>query len=379
MRYNFKNGYFSEIIKDQTKAVKFYQEAYELLISIKESGYSKYSSSEMREVADLIALKYITCHLSTSNVDSALPLFKRHFDLFSRDIEKIKSKIKFIELNWRLNWMKTFGSMLLKVQTHKVERFRDFWNFPGYYFLNCMHLMQQKVKLFQVNNYIAEGDDSDVSDGGKDDPDHPLFTKGKKLWFDPHEFQSMYLVKENDFIGKNPMISKEPNPMEMLDHESFKDALIMYKVYHELAFDYEGEFENSFKKAFDCYANQEKAERMVDYIHSLASNFYFKLENYKKCRELKNFVVKKLAKQNWNTVAVDLIEKVKVCSLKLNDYEGFMQSEFELNNEKVEDIEIKKQRMNRILNQFENTKVRTDQTYIMSNPLIRVYARFDRK
>lgn len=63
----------------------------------------------------------------------------------------------------------------------------------------------------------------------------------------------------------------------------------------------------------------------------------------------------------------------------MNDYESFMQSEFELNNVKKEDINIKKQRMNRILEQFENTKDKTDQTFTLNNPLIRVYARFDRK
>ena len=60
IRYNFKNGYFTEIIKDQSRSVKFYQEAYDLLITMKESGYSKYSSTEMREVGDLIVLKFLT-------------------------------------------------------------------------------------------------------------------------------------------------------------------------------------------------------------------------------------------------------------------------------------------------------------------------------
>ena len=59
VRYNFKNGYFTEIIKDPGKAVKFYQEAYELIRDMKENGYSKYSSTELREVADLIVLKLL--------------------------------------------------------------------------------------------------------------------------------------------------------------------------------------------------------------------------------------------------------------------------------------------------------------------------------
>ena len=49
---------------------------------------------------------------------------------------------------------------------------------------------------------------------------------------------------------------------------------------------------------------------------------------------MKSFVAKRLARQSWNSVAVDLIENVKLCSQKLNDYESFMQSEFELNNVK---------------------------------------------
>lgn len=389
VRYNFKNGYFTEIIKDASKAVKFYQESYTLLCNIKEGGYSQYSSTELRDVADLIVLKLLYWYFKHYNVDSALDLFKRHYNLFSRQVNRIKDKIKFIELNWRLDWMKTFGQMLQKVQMNKVERFKDFWYYPGYYFMNCLHLMQQKRKTFQTFNYIDTVEDVKVDDfpEAKDDPMHPAFTKLYKLWFDPHDFQSQYLIKTNDFIGKNPIISMEPNPMTSLDGEEFKKALIMYKVYNELSFDYESEFESMLKKTLDWYTNQEHAERMVDYIYSVAADFYFKQENYKKCREMKSFVAKRLARQNWNNVAVELIENVKVCSLKMHDDQSFVQSEFELINVKKEDIEVKKQRINRIIEKFENSP--TEETkqsknplsykFTMNNPLIRVFARFDWK
>ena len=80
---------------------------------------------------------------------------------------------------------------------------------------------------------------------------HPSFTKLKWLWFDPHEFQSLYMIKESDFIGKNPIISKEPDPITPLQNKDFKNALIMYKVYNELSFDYESEFESMFKRTLD--------------------------------------------------------------------------------------------------------------------------------
>ena len=118
---------------------------------------------------------------------------------------------------------------------------------------------------------------------------------------------------------------------------------------------------------------------MVDYIYSLASDFYFKQGNYKKCREMKSFVAKRLARQNWNNVAVDLIENVKLCSLKMKDYESFVQSEFELINVKKEDIDVKKQRLSRIISKFEESSELTNQKFAMNNPLIRVYARFDCK
>ena len=112
VRYNFKNGYFTEIIKDPTKAVKFYQESYDLLKEIKESKYYKYSSTEMREVADLVVLKLLHCHFKYYNIEPALALFKSHFDLFSRKIRKMKEKIKFLEMNWKYQWMKVYGTML---------------------------------------------------------------------------------------------------------------------------------------------------------------------------------------------------------------------------------------------------------------------------
>jgi hypothetical protein len=94
---------------------------------------------------------------------------------------------------------------------------------------------------------------------------------------------------------------------------------------------------------------------------------------------MKNYVAKRLAKQNWNDVAVDLIEKVKLLSLKIQDYESFFQSEFELINVKKEDIEVKKNRFNLILNKFDESKDKTDQKFSMNNPLIKVYGRFDCK
>jgi hypothetical protein len=63
----------------------------------------------------------------------------------------------------------------------------------------------------------------------------------------------------------------------------------------------------------------------------------------------------------------------------MQDYESFVQSEFELINVKKEDIEIKKQRIYRIISKFEEAKETTNQKFTMNNPLIRVYARFDCK
>lgn len=252
VRYNFKNGYFTEIVKDQVKAVKFYQEAYDLIKDMRESG-CKISSTELREVADLVVLKLLYCYFKHFNIESALELFKSHFDLFSRKVYKIKEKIMFIELNWRYEWMKTFGNLLIRTRMNKIDKFKEFWYFPGYYFLNCLHLMQQKIKIFQKNNYIINNEDPDVVDipEARNNPMHPAFTKLKRLWFDPHEFQSQYLIKSNDFIGKNPIIAKEPNPISPLDGDEFKQALIMYKVYNELSFDYENEFEKMLKKTLD--------------------------------------------------------------------------------------------------------------------------------
>ncbi|CAI2373283.1 unnamed protein product [Moneuplotes crassus] len=380
VRYNFKNGYYTEIIKDSNKAVKFYQGAYQLIKEIKESKYSKYSGTELREVADLIVLKLFYCYFRFYNIEPALALFKSHFDLFSRKIHKMKDKIKFLEINWRYETMKEYGVMLQKAKTNKTDRFKDFWYYPGYYFLNCLHLIQQKMKLFQLHNYTTENPESEQDEipEAKNDPMHPAFTKLNLLWFDPHEFQSQYLVKENDFIGKNPLIFKEPDAMSALGGQDFKDALIMYKVYNELSFDYGTEFESLLTKTLDCYTSQANAERMVDYIHSMASDFYFKQEDYRKCREMKSFVAKRLARQNWNNVAVDLIENVKVCSLKMDDHRNFIHNEFELINVKKEDIEIKKQRLQRILTKFDESNLQS-QIFTMNNPLISVYARFDVK
>lgn len=32
--------------------------------------------------------------------------------------------------------MKVFGLMIQRTQLSKVDKFKDFWYFPGYYFLN---------------------------------------------------------------------------------------------------------------------------------------------------------------------------------------------------------------------------------------------------
>ena len=100
--------------------------------------------------------------------------------------------------------MKVYGTMLQKSKTNKTDRFKDFWYFPGYYFKNCLHLIQQKIKLFQFHNYTIEGNSEEVKDiiEAKNNPMHPAFTKFNSLWFDPHEFQSQYFIQESDFVGK---------------------------------------------------------------------------------------------------------------------------------------------------------------------------------
>lgn len=381
IRYHFKNGFFTEIIKGQSKAIKSYQESYDLIKEHKEVGLRNFSYTEVREVADLIVNKLLSCYLKHYNIESALALFKKHFDLFSRNVFKIRDKIKFSEVNWRMIWMRKFGEMLQQLQMNKVGKFKDFWYFPGHYFLNTLHLMQQKVKIFQIHNYTLETDAEDSSDSteGKDDPLHPSYTKIRKLWFDPHEFQSKYAIQMNEFIGKNPIISCHPNPMAHLVDEEYKSALIMYKVYNELTFNYQHEFESVLKLTLDSYSSQQQSDRIIDHIYSMASDFYFKQENYKKCREMKSYVATRMARQNWNDVAADLIEKVKVCSLKMKDYESFVQSEFELINVKKEDINVKKQRINRIISKFEESKEAINQKFALNNPLIKVFARFDCK
>jgi hypothetical protein len=284
VRYNFKIGYYSEITKGMSKAVKFYQEAYDLVKEIKESRSFDFTRTELRDVSDLIVHKLLSWYFKHFNIESALGLFKKHYDMFSRDVYTLRDQFKFIEMNWRMNWMKTFGEMLQHLQMNKVGRFKNFWYFPGHYFLNTLHLMQQKVKVFQIYNYTEESKesiDSSESLEGKDDPLHPAFTKHRKLWFDPHKFQSQYIIQMNDYIGRNPLICGQQNPMVPLEGDENMKALTMYKVYNELIFDYKFEFESMLKKTLDCYTSQEHADRIVDHIYSMASDFYFKQENYK--------------------------------------------------------------------------------------------------
>lgn len=253
--------------------------------------------------------------------------------------------------------MKTFGSLLDKVQMSKVDKFNEFWYFPGYYFLNSLHLMQQKINLIQRYN-SPESENEEDTEEAKSLSESTL---------NPLENQAQYMKTYSDFIGKTSS-STEPSVFFTLNWDS-----------------YHAEFEYMFKKAVDSYTSQENASRMINYIHSLASEFYFKQEgktsssvNYlKKSREMKNYIAKRLAKQSWNDVAVDLIEQVKSISLKMEDYESFFQSEIELINVKKEEIDVKKNRFNLILNKFEESKEKVDQSFSMNNPLITVYGRFD--
>ena len=64
-------------------------------------------------------------------------------------------------------------------------------------------------------------------------------------------FSLSTLFKRVILLENNPIISKESEPMTPLSGKDLTDALLMYKVYNELSFDYKTEFEAILTKTLD--------------------------------------------------------------------------------------------------------------------------------
>lgn len=66
----------------------------------------------------------------------------------------------------------------------------------------------------------------------------------------------------------------------------------------------------------------------INYIQSIASNYFYDLKQYDRARVIKNMVAEELNKSNWKSVEVDHIEKMKSCANELDDIQSFVQNEF---------------------------------------------------
>lgn len=63
-------------------------------------------------MADLIALKMISCYIRSYNFKTALDVFTQHQQRFRVDISTLKAKLKFRELKWRYKWSEEFAKQL---------------------------------------------------------------------------------------------------------------------------------------------------------------------------------------------------------------------------------------------------------------------------
>lgn len=62
----------------------------------------------------------------------------------------------------------------------------------------------------------------------------------------------------------------------------------------------------------------------INYIQSIASNYYVDLKEFDKARDIQNRIAEELNKNNWKSVEVEHIENMKTCAHELDDIESFV-------------------------------------------------------
>ena len=80
-----------------------------------------------------------------------------------------------------------------------------------------------------------------------------------------------------------------------------------------------------YKESLNLYcANQSANQATINYIQSLASNYYFHLNKFDISKELKQEVALKLSQSSWKSEAAVQIESIKACDHELDDIESLV-------------------------------------------------------
>jgi hypothetical protein len=106
------HGVYCEIQKGPTKALKYYEQAYEQIKSSLANSAVRSSFEERRDNADLIFIKLLLIHLKSGNVSLFKDLFNSHLATYQQKLSYLSNKMHFEEFKWRANVYRLAAELL---------------------------------------------------------------------------------------------------------------------------------------------------------------------------------------------------------------------------------------------------------------------------
>ncbi|KFD71951.1 hypothetical protein M514_06280 [Trichuris suis] len=154
VRYSFKQGFFSELCQDPLGALRYYKQAYQMLLEIEPA---EHAVTELKVIGGFLTYKICNLCFKHNKLIDSLSHFRKHIDYFKGKTGMYE--VEFEHYAWLARQFWVFADLfegavqkgLLTVQTQH----------PGFYYQAAAEYMIQRKKLGQTSISFTSGDQAD--------------------------------------------------------------------------------------------------------------------------------------------------------------------------------------------------------------------------
>ena len=91
----------------------------------------------------------------TGNYLTAQQYFKTHYEKFKNLLDHYQEELRFEEYSWRAKIFTWFGDVLTPLYKRNPGNFKEYFVFPGYYYMNAANLLDSRRKEFHGRNEMG--------------------------------------------------------------------------------------------------------------------------------------------------------------------------------------------------------------------------------
>ncbi|KAJ6229464.1 trafficking protein particle complex subunit 11 [Anaeramoeba flamelloides] len=328
VRFHFKAGFYSEIIKDYKSTLKHYTSGYNYLC---ETPKTYFTSLEMKTVATLLMVKIIQLQINIGNIPECFIFFNKHMDSFKNYISHSQTG-DLENYYWKWHQHKIFADLLSKMSVEQIINASGYWNGPWFhYYASAMYLRDRKNQTFSLaqkfEKQLKKMNLTEMKSG-------KLITN---FLFDLNN--SLYIGRPSWIIQKNINYNQiVSSPREKID--SFKnnwssnDLLFLISV--EQKFPYSTEIVNLLNSAFKSYCSvNQKSQRFLITISSGIAREYCSQGMFQFAKKFFIVLTNHFRKEKQNNLLSISLLYLAECSLQLLDYPLYVSTALELCNPSV--------------------------------------------